>query len=472
MTVFVPPPPRRGRTGRWRRRSGSRRRSRQPVAGLLVDLAGSPASSGSSATVSLHHGMTTWLKQLEDSARACSRNGICRCGSRRAPGSRPQVGGQPAQLRLARPGPSWREKRDRRVERRAGVSGRPGSASRANARSGGKDALRLASAGRPPRARRGSSAIALCSASSWAAKEPVTMRRLVTRSWSCGWLRSSARGDASRSCGSGRRGRAGWVPSSASLTCDGVLEGAGRRCGRARAGPRRRRTLRARRRAPRSRSCRLPRTSACSVVRIWSSWTEFEVWLIGNVVAVRRISGALGLPGLDVDEQVALEEQARAQLQVRVGRGSGGPSSSISIVTTTRPPGPYCDVRAERLDLGDLADVDAGDPHRALRGDVLGVREDRLDLVAAAVQRQLLREREEKPTTTSTSTIRPTPQFGRRSLLAGPHVVTAMSPRRRRSAGAVPRPWKRRRRGCRGCWRSRTPGCRRLAGEPVARRAR
>ena len=54
-----------------------------------------------------------------------------------------------------------------------------------------------------------------------------------------------------------------------------------------------------------------------SVVRTWSSCTEADVWVTGKMWSVGA-SGDSGLPGLHVDEQVALEEQARAQLEGRV----------------------------------------------------------------------------------------------------------------------------------------------------------
>ena len=77
----------------------------------------------------------------------------------------------------------------------------------------------------------------------------------------------------------------------------------------------------------------MPRTSACSVVRIWSSWTEFEVCWIGIASAALELRGARAA-GADVDEQVALEEQARAQLHPGVLCGSAGPCSEIVIVTS------------------------------------------------------------------------------------------------------------------------------------------
>ena len=134
----------RGCTGRWRRRSGSRRRSRRgrsrsprrsrPVRAVVGVVGRARRRPGRSTT-----GMITWLKQLE-SARACSRNGIVLLRQlRELRHRRPQVGDEAAQLlRTGEQPRSWREQRRRRVERRrrscgrrAGSRGRrPGSAGR------------------------------------------------------------------------------------------------------------------------------------------------------------------------------------------------------------------------------------------------------------------------------------------------------------------------------------------------------
>ena len=65
----------------------------------------------------------------------------------------------------------------------AGVDSTPGSASRANARTGGNASLRLAKAGSPARNTAGSRSIASPRATSSAANEPAKTRKLVTRSW-------------------------------------------------------------------------------------------------------------------------------------------------------------------------------------------------------------------------------------------------------------------------------------------------
>ena len=83
---------------------------------------------------------------------------------------------------------------------------------------------------------------------------------------------------------------------------------------------------------------------------------------------------------LQVDEQVALEEEAGAELHGRVLADREG-----GVVELHRHHGRVLAIAVpvgEVLDLGHLADIDAGDPDRALGADVLGVGEDRLQLVA------------------------------------------------------------------------------------------
>ena len=74
----------------------------------------------------------------------------------------------------------------------------PGSASRAKARTNGKEAFRSLKTGRAANSVPGSSWTAWASERFWAAKEPVTVRRLVTSDSSWGWLRSSARATVSK----------------------------------------------------------------------------------------------------------------------------------------------------------------------------------------------------------------------------------------------------------------------------------
>ena len=73
------------------------------------------------------------------------------------------------------------------------------------------------------------------------------------------------------------------------------------------------------------RRCRSPRAAAggrgaraaWSAVSTSSSWTAVEVWVIG-MSPPSSSSGALGLPGLQVEEEVALEEQPRADRDLGV----------------------------------------------------------------------------------------------------------------------------------------------------------
>ncbi len=104
----------------------------------------------------------------------------------------------------------------------SGVERTPGSASRANARSGGKAALRFANAGRAASSVFGSSSIAWPSAWSSAANEPEKMRKLVTRFCSVPSLRPSPRTTRSSPCITPSRSP-GWVPRIASLTCEVYL---------------------------------------------------------------------------------------------------------------------------------------------------------------------------------------------------------------------------------------------------------
>ena len=80
--------------------------------------------------------------------------------------------------------------------------------------------------------------------------------------------------------------------------------------------------------------------SDCSAVSTWSSWTGVAVWLTGIVVAVvelRRRRRARR----EVDEEVALEEDARADLGVRVVVDRPALVLSIRIVTSA-PLSPAC----------------------------------------------------------------------------------------------------------------------------------
>ena len=102
-----------------------------------------------------------------------------------------------------------------------------------------------------------------------------------------------------------------------------------------------------------------------SVARTWSSWTGVDVCWTGKV-SPSSIWAPRASP-VEVDEEVALEEDPRADLIVRVG--------------VQRQPvavDPHVDDRGlaaagDVAHAGDLADVDAGDPHRRGRLDVVGV---------------------------------------------------------------------------------------------------
>ena len=104
---------------------------------------------------------------------------------------------------------------------------RPGSASRAKARSGGKAALRLAKAGSAASSTSGSFAIACSSAASSAANEPETMRKFVTRSCSASSLRAERRDDLVEVADQAREVVRLRCPGSASLTCDVYLKAPG-----------------------------------------------------------------------------------------------------------------------------------------------------------------------------------------------------------------------------------------------------
>ena len=164
FTVFAPPPastrmywplasPERLSAGDPGEPVGRSPRTPRPTGSSGYWSAGSIGS-----TVSFDHGMTTSLKQLE-SARAWSRNGTVRCGELGQLAGSSGAGRRPGRAARAwRPAPAAGATNGVAASSVAGVERTPGSASRANARSGGKAAFRLANAGlRRARARRGSS---------------------------------------------------------------------------------------------------------------------------------------------------------------------------------------------------------------------------------------------------------------------------------------------------------------------------
>ena len=62
---------------------------------------------------------------------------------------------------------------------------------------------------------------------------------------------------------------------------------------------------------------RLARVGACSEVTTWSNWTGSVPCWIGKVQLLGAV-GASGRAGADVDEEVALEEDPRADRERRV----------------------------------------------------------------------------------------------------------------------------------------------------------
>jgi len=77
---------------------------------------------------------------------------------------------------------------------------------------------------------------------------------------------------------------------------------------------------------------------------------------------------------VDVDEEVALEEDPRTDRRGRVDV-----DRQALVLDFHRDHGALVDALAHRLDVGDLADVDAGDPHEGVRLDVVGRLERGLD---------------------------------------------------------------------------------------------
>ena len=106
------------------------------------------------------------------------------------------------------------------------------------------------------------------------------------------------------------------------------------------------------------------RVSAWSAVSTWSSWTGLAVCVIGIVPPSGTFARARRAR-LEVDEEVALEEDARAHLHLGVLVDRQAARRSIVIVIT--------DVVVSspaRSTLLHLADVHAGDPHGRARLDV------------------------------------------------------------------------------------------------------
>ena len=121
--------------------------------------------------------------------------------------------------------------------------------------------------------------------------EPAKMRKLVTRSLSCSSLRPSAADDLVEVADQARE-VVRVLAEERLVDLRGVLERAGRGCGRAPGSPRRRRGRRARRRTPRGRSAGRCGRRPAACVRTWSSWTELRGLVERELVAVGRLGRA------------------------------------------------------------------------------------------------------------------------------------------------------------------------------------
>ncbi len=83
-------------------------------------------------------------------------------------------------------------------------------------------------------------------------------------------------------------------------------------------------------------SDRFSRSGACSVVRIWSSWTAVEVWVIG-IVPPSDSSGALGLPGFTSRKKLP-SRKMRGRISTWASSWIGRPASSTVKVTSAASP--------------------------------------------------------------------------------------------------------------------------------------
>ena len=188
------------------------------------------------------------------------------------------------------------------MQRRGGssvgaVERTPGSASRANARSGGNDGVEVRERRlRRRRARRAASRSPARATPTRRRTNPRPIRKLVTRSWSAASLRPRAATTWSRLR---IRPERSWVLGAQErlVHLRRVLERAPAEARRAPGSPRRRRTSISALPNWSRNIWRSARTSDWSVVRTWSSWTELEVWWTGSVVLARP-PRAFGLPGL------------------------------------------------------------------------------------------------------------------------------------------------------------------------------
>ena len=125
-----------------------------------------------------------------------------------------------------------------------------------------------------------------------------------------------------------------------------------------------------------SRPFRSLRVSVWNVPSTWSNWTGPAVWLIG-IVSPSPSSGADGEPGCRSTKKLPSSRMRGRIFSVAslwIGR-------ALSVSSHRHARGRLA--VADRLDLRDLADVDAGDPHERARLELVGVRDDRVDLVLA-----------------------------------------------------------------------------------------
>ena len=127
--------------------------------------------------------------------------------------------------------------------------------------------------------------------------------------------------------------------------------------------------------------------SDCSEVSTWSSCTGVAV-CVTLIVPPSSSSGAAGEPGLRSTKKLP-SRKMRGRILAVASSCSGSPSSSIWSTTTA------ASVVLVGLDLLDLADVDAGDPHRRAGPDRVRRLEDGVDLVRRR-ERDVLGEAEER----------------------------------------------------------------------------
>ena len=232
----------------------------------------------------------------------------------------------------------------------AGSSRMPGSMSRANARRYGKVALVLRRDGVAFSSVGASSLIVSPRFSDSAARAPLKVLKLVIRSFSCSSRLSSALKTLALALISFERS-SGEVPSNASFTIaesrlasapywkESLIASAALSPWMSGSTPLSSAAVGWRLRAwpyPISSLERFSRSGACSVVRIWSSCTAVEVWVIG-IVPPSSISGALGLPGLTSRKKLP-SRKMRGRISTRVSSRSGWPPSSTEKVTSAASP--------------------------------------------------------------------------------------------------------------------------------------